>query len=48
MEQSNIVPVLEAFKITGSPEGLVVLNPPVVKLNEDTTKDWDVDKVEDS
>ena len=42
MEQSDIVPVLENFKITNSPEGLVVLNPPVVKLNEETTKDWDV------
>ena len=42
MEQSDIVPVLENFKIVSSPEGLVVLNPPLVKFNEDTTKDWDV------
>ena len=42
MEQSDIVPVLEGFKMTGSPEGLVVLNPPIVKLNEETTRDWDV------
>ena len=28
--------------MTGSPEGLVVLNPPIVKLNEETTRDWDV------
>ncbi len=42
MEQSDIVPVLENFKMTNSPEGLVVLNPPLVKFNEDTTKDWDV------
>ena len=44
MEQSDIVPVLESFKITNSPEGLVVLNPPIVKLNEEiaTTTDWDV------
>ena len=42
MEQSDIVPVLENFKMTSSPEGLVVLNPPLVKLNEETTRDWDV------
>ena len=42
MEQSDIVPVLEGFKMTSSPEGLVVLNPPLVKFNEETTRDWDV------
>jgi len=42
MEQSDIVPVLEGFKVVNSPEGLVVLNPPLVKMNEETTKDWDV------
>lgn len=42
MEQSDIVPVLESFKMSNSPQGLVVLNPPLVKLNEETTRDWDV------
>jgi hypothetical protein len=42
MEQSDIVPVLEGFKMVSSPEGLVVLNPPLVKFNEETTSDWDV------
>jgi|TARA_B100000282_G_C31738739_1_gene495072 hypothetical protein len=42
MEQSDIVPVLQGFKMSNSPEGLVVLNPPIVKLNEKTTADWDV------
>ena len=42
MEQSDIIPVLEGFKITNSAEGLIVLNPPVVKVNEETTRDWDV------
>lgn len=42
MEQSDIVPVLEGFKMTNSPEGLVVLNPPLVRVNEETTGDWDV------
>ena len=42
MEQSDIVPVLEGFKMSNSPQGLVVLNPPLVKINEETTRDWDV------
>ena len=42
MEQSDIVPVLEGFKMTPSPEGLGVLNPPIVKLNEETTRGCDV------
>ena len=36
LEQSDIVPVLENFKLTNSPEGLVVLNPPVVKFNDES------------
>ena len=31
MEQSDIVPVLKEFKFKLSEEGLVVLNPPLVK-----------------
>jgi hypothetical protein len=42
MEQSDIVPVLEGFKMVSSPEGLVVLNPPLVRMNEEATSDWDV------
>jgi len=34
MEQSDIVPVIKGFKIKLSEEGLVVINPPVVKLSE--------------
>jgi len=36
MEQSDIVPVLEGFKFKLSEEGLIVLNPPLVKFNEET------------
>ncbi len=32
MEQSDIVPVLKGFKFRLSEQGLVVLNPPLVKL----------------
>ena len=40
LEQSDIVPVLENFKVSLSDEGLVVLNPPVVKYNEETTQQF--------
>jgi hypothetical protein len=36
LEQSDIVPVIKEFKFKLSEEGLVVLNPPLVKLNEET------------
>ena len=34
MEQSDIVPTLKEFKFRLSEEGLMVLNPPLVKFNE--------------
>ena len=34
MEQSDIVPVLKGFKFRLSEDGLVVLNPPLVKTND--------------
>ena len=36
MEQSDITPVLKGFKFRLSEEGLMVLNPPLVKLREDS------------
>ena len=38
MEQSDIVPVLKGFKFKLGEEGLVVMNPPLVKFNEETTE----------
>ena len=35
MEQSDIVPVLKNFKFKLSEEGLVVMNPPLVKFNDE-------------
>ena len=35
MEQSDIVPVLKGFKMKLSEQGLVVVNPPVVKFNDE-------------
>jgi hypothetical protein len=34
LEQSDIVPVLKGFKLKLSEDGLMVLNPPTVKLEE--------------
>ena len=39
MEQSDIVPVLKGFKFRLSEQGLVVLNPPLVKAEETETED---------
>ena len=41
MEQSDIVPVLRDFRFRLSDEGLVVMNPPLVKVN---TEDDDVEE----
>tara|TARA_R110000824_G_scaffold231602_1_gene419509 strand:+ start:628 stop:822 length:195 start_codon:yes stop_codon:yes gene_type:complete len=35
MEQSDIVPVIKGFRFRLSAEGLIVMNPPLVRLNED-------------
>jgi len=40
LEQSDIVPVLEGFKLKLSEEGLVVMNPPIVKFNDETQKNF--------
>jgi len=36
LEQSDIVPVLSGFRMRLSEVGLMVMNPPLVKLNEET------------
>ena len=46
LEQSEIVPVLDEFKLVNSPDGLVVLNPPVVKYNEETTQQFQTSEEE--
>lgn len=40
MEQSDIVPVIKGFKLKDSEAGLMVMNPPLVKLgNEEPEED---------
>jgi len=34
LDQSDIVPTLKGFKLKLSDSGLVVMNPPIVKLSE--------------
>ena len=34
LEQSDIVPVLKSFKLRLSEDGLMVMNPPTVKIDE--------------
>jgi len=40
MEQSDIVPVLKAFKFRLSEGGLMVMNPPTVKLDDSSQEDY--------
>ena len=40
LEQSDIVPVIKGFKLKNSEEGLMVMNPPLVKFdNENQEQD---------
>tara|TARA_R110002110_G_scaffold119529_12_gene294124 strand:- start:1120 stop:1323 length:204 start_codon:yes stop_codon:yes gene_type:complete len=39
LEQSDIVPVIRGFKLRLSDKGLVVMNPPLVKMTEDFGED---------
>ena len=48
LEQSDIVPVLEGFKLINSPEGLVVLNPPLIKYNENTNEQFENIELEET
>lgn len=40
MEQSDIVPVIKGFKIQEGENGLVVLNPPTVKISDSAPQDY--------
>ena len=37
MNQLDIVPILKGFKLTPSDDGLVVLNPPTVRITDEST-----------
>jgi len=40
MEQSDIVPVIKGFKIQEGENGLVVMNPPTIKINDSAPQDY--------
>tara|TARA_R110002110_G_scaffold46764_1_gene140979 strand:- start:1994 stop:2197 length:204 start_codon:yes stop_codon:yes gene_type:complete len=42
MEQSDIVPVLQGFRFRLSDEGLVVMNPPLVKVGTEDDEEESV------
>tara|TARA_A100001515_G_C4543962_1_gene201129 strand:+ start:741 stop:953 length:213 start_codon:yes stop_codon:yes gene_type:complete len=44
MEQSDIVPVLKGFKFRLSEDGLVVMNPPLVKFGVDEVENESEDE----
>ena len=39
MEQSDIVPVFKDMKFRLSEDGLMVMNPPIVKFNDEETEE---------
>jgi len=39
LEQTDIVPVLKSFKLKLSEEGLVVMNPPIVKMSDQSLEE---------
>lgn len=41
MEQSDIVPVIKGFKIRNSEDGLMVMNPPLVKFGNEKPEEDD-------
>ena len=41
MEQSDIVPVIKDFKIRNSEDGLMVMNPPLVKFGNEKPEEDD-------
>ena len=40
LEQSDIVPVLKAFKLKLSEDGLMVMNPPTVKIDDSGIQEY--------
>jgi len=40
LEQSDIVPVIKGFKLRLGEHGLMVMNPPTVKLDDNSTEEY--------
>ncbi len=39
LEQSDIVPVLQGFEFEDTPDGMVVLNPPTVEMQQEDVEE---------
>jgi len=39
LEQSDIVPVLQGFEFEDTPDGMVVLNPPTVEMQQEQVEE---------
>lgn len=39
LEQSDIVPVLQGFEFEDTPDGMVVLNPPTVQMQQEEVEE---------
>jgi len=47
MNQTDIVPILKGFKLQDGTEGLVVMNPPTVRLDETAVTESDLENMVD-
>ena len=45
LNQSDIVPVLKGFELRDGADGLVVMNPPTVRLDETAVTDTDLEQI---
>jgi hypothetical protein len=45
LHQTDIVPILKGFKLQSGIDGLVVMNPPTVRLNETPISAEDLEKI---
>jgi len=45
LHQIDIVPILKGFKLQSGTDGLVVMNPPTVRLNETPISAEDLEKI---
>jgi hypothetical protein len=45
MHQTDIVPILQNFELKDGNEGLVIMNPPTIRLDNTEVKETDLEKM---
>ena len=45
MHQTDIVPILQNFELKDGTEGLVIMNPPTIRLDNTEVKESDLEKM---